>query len=565
MATETIATTHSPTMTITGDTTALPQQLPFNVDSLPKLTAEQAGHLRHFHNLTSQKDGCWNHMDSEDPGQELFDAYRYQLATMAYATSVAHYHRLPALRGPFRGMMQRIIHKMLRREVWQYWFNTSVGGTLLDPSLKELRKPWADPIVRENIMYSGHLLLMTSLYGMLFDDDKYEKPGSIVFDWNPAFWGFGAEEYTYSTSTIQECIIDEMEKHNWLGVCCEPNAIFVICNQFPLIAIRYNDVRNKTNLIDGILERYRAAWADKGLISPEGLFTAFWMVKQDHTVQSHNVAAQAWTGAFMNAWNSDFIYANFERQLQGFVTTIDGQVRLHTSSVGNRIRTLTGTHPEEHDYNSAKTLAAAIQLHKEQGPIPNIGREKLPSLGYLTQWFSELGKEDLLKGILDYADKSLEPTWDKGGLFYPRNDTLVKDNGGDDWIFVDPYTGNAAIGYGRLNVKDGQKKMYENPWTSEYLATRPYVDNIDYAENVDFLRGTWEEESSALVVTLKAWDGEVHHLEPRINNLSPGEYGVYLRGRLQHIQKIDAGQTSFSMKINLESGEGAVDLVVLRA
>jgi hypothetical protein len=31
-------------------------------------------------------------------------------------------------------------------------------------------------------MYSGHLLLMTSLYSMLFDDDEFEKLGSLNLD-----------------------------------------------------------------------------------------------------------------------------------------------------------------------------------------------------------------------------------------------------------------------------------------------------------------------------------------------------------------------------------------------
>jgi hypothetical protein len=83
----------------------------------------------------------------------------------------------------FRTLLRQMIHKMLNKSVWGYWFLTSHGGNKLDPSLKELRKPWADPVKEENIMYSGHLLLMTSLYGMLFDDDEFEREDSIVFTW----------------------------------------------------------------------------------------------------------------------------------------------------------------------------------------------------------------------------------------------------------------------------------------------------------------------------------------------------------------------------------------------
>jgi hypothetical protein len=98
---------------------------------------------------------------------------------------VCHYHRLPALKSVFHILIRQMIHKMLLKSVWGYWFLTSHGGNKLDPSLTELRKPWADPVKEENIMYSGHLLLMTSLYGMLFDDDEFEKEDSITFIWDP--------------------------------------------------------------------------------------------------------------------------------------------------------------------------------------------------------------------------------------------------------------------------------------------------------------------------------------------------------------------------------------------
>ncbi|KAK4931638.1 hypothetical protein LTR49_002030 [Elasticomyces elasticus] len=122
-----------------------PPSCPITVSSYPSLTNEQVGHIRHIHNLSLLLDGQWTHMGAQEPRQEFLDAYRYQLATMAYTISVTHYHR----------------------------------GVRTDPSLTVLRAPWADPIVRENIMYSGHLLLMVSLYAMLFDDDEFEKEGNV--------------------------------------------------------------------------------------------------------------------------------------------------------------------------------------------------------------------------------------------------------------------------------------------------------------------------------------------------------------------------------------------------
>lgn len=75
---------------------------------------------------------------------------------------------------------------------------------------------------------------MISLYSMLFDDDTFDQPDSIVFDWNPIFWGMGAERFSYTRTTLQEAIVAEMERNKWMGVCCEPNLVFVVCNQFPV-------------------------------------------------------------------------------------------------------------------------------------------------------------------------------------------------------------------------------------------------------------------------------------------------------------------------------------------
>lgn len=131
----------------------LPQTLPADfLSQHAKLTREQAGHLRHFHNLATLRDGEWGVMGSQEPGQEWLDGYRYQLATMAYAAGAAHFHRLPALRSIFQSLLDNLIQKMLRREVWGYWFLTSHSGKFVDPDIEELRQPWADPIVRENIM-----------------------------------------------------------------------------------------------------------------------------------------------------------------------------------------------------------------------------------------------------------------------------------------------------------------------------------------------------------------------------------------------------------------------------
>lgn len=95
---------------------------------------------------------------------------------------------------------------------------------------------------------------MVSLYAMLFNDDKYNQEGALTFNWNPIFWGMGPEKFSYTRSSLQKAILAEMEREKWLGVCCEPNCIFIVCNQFPvgksLVLPNYSYIRV-------VKERYR--------------------------------------------------------------------------------------------------------------------------------------------------------------------------------------------------------------------------------------------------------------------------------------------------------------------
>ena len=79
---------------------------------------------------------------------------------------------------------------------------------------------------------------MVSLYSMLFADDHYDEEDSIVFDWNPMWWGMGPEKYSYNRSKLQETVLTQMGQNGWMGTCCEPNMVFIVCNQFP-VCIRF--------------------------------------------------------------------------------------------------------------------------------------------------------------------------------------------------------------------------------------------------------------------------------------------------------------------------------------
>ncbi|KAJ7838778.1 hypothetical protein B0H14DRAFT_3699750 [Mycena olivaceomarginata] len=456
-----------------------PSKLP---KTLPCGFLDKTGHLRHFHNLATAPLGEWPHMGTQVDGQEWLDSLRYQLATMAYAAGAAHYHHLPAL----RSRLQVLVGKF-----GGYWYLTSQSGRMADPDIKELRKPWPNPVSRENIMYSGHLLLMVSLHAMLIGDDKYDAPDALVFDWNPIFWGMGRETFSYTRMTLQDTILNEMEAENWLGVCCEPNCIFVVCNQFPLIAIRYNDARNGTNIIEGVLEKYTAAWKSRqGFLQDDGLFIQMFKVKRGDRILERGVGFTAWACAFMNAWNSEEVHALYPTQILGFLSTnapIRMRLKRYAARASSRGR------PRKRAYTR-------------------------PDFGYVVQWVSESrqGRDPRRppppRRRVPQPDLGARAGCSTRGTMSRRTPRGT----GRAWIRT-PAT--PAIGYARLNVRDGQRKMWEAPWTPEHLANTP--------SGVDFLRGVWDADVGAMIANRNS-----NRISLVFRNLPEGTYGLYINGEL---------------------------------
>lgn len=369
--------------------------------------------------------------------------------------------------------------------------------------------------------------------------------------------GAGRQSWKYSIPTLKQTILTDMEKNQWVGVCCEPNTVFIVCNMFHLIALRFNDVRHGTKELEDVLPRFVDAWEKKGMIQDDGLIVAFWAPNQDRIEKSPDVTLTAWAAIFLAAWNSDMVKKHFEHQSKGYVTKINGEVRVRPATVARQIRRLISQDPATHSADSAKTIAAAEEHVKQNATAEQKEEDRNPTFGYVVQWVGEIGRQDLLDGLLEYADQNFKPTWEDGGLFYPR-----QDKQGLDWTFIDPYTGNTAIAYARLNVPDGQKKMFENPWTKEQLAQRPYIDNVDLSHGIDFLRGVWDEEQNALITTFRSWDDKPHVIEPKANNLGGGDWAIYVNGELQRIFSCqDKAVISHKLEV---PGTGEVDLVLLR-
>lgn len=259
--------------------------------------------------------------------------------------------------------------------------------------------------------------------------------------------------------------------------------------------------------------------------------------------------------AFM-PWNYDMVKTMYPAGSAGFFQRLPDRININPPLVASAIRKL--VKEEKANPDSPSTLQRARETPAQEPPGFK-PRFINPMFGFIGMWVSEVAGAPDVEKYLHHADSYMRPTWNNGGLYYKRNDQGWDDDG--NFVFVDPVSGNGALGYARLNVKDGQKKMWDHPWTPDEVHSRPWLDNVGLESDVDTLRGMWSEEDQALVATFRTWNGDTKTIRPVAKSLPAGHYGVYIDGELKQIKELKKGE---DIDLALEIGENEVDLVLLK-
>jgi hypothetical protein len=436
-------------------------------------------------------------MGSRSNGQDDFASLRYQLAYAAIALSVTQRYRLPAAPGVFRATFDRLIQKMLLPEVWMYWRDTSTGQAIFNTHIP-MESEW-DPVRRDNIMYSAYVQVMTLLYAYLFDDDRYEKSGSISFRHWAFSWGGEEKRFDYDQNSLNELIYWKMIESGYIGVACEPNCVFQICNQLPLLGFRLHDLLSGGQRAADVERGYRKAWDDFGRLDAEGRFAL--LVLEDSqqllTNDAGEVWGDAWAGTVLNMLNRDLVREHYPEQISRLL--IDGPDDTLT------IRPLVSTPLLGHD------------IFEDHGDF-----------GWAAAWASEIGDRPTLDGLLAFADLRLEPTWIDGGLFYPRNDDTMDTDGYNR--LVDPLTGNSLLALARLDVPDGLWGLYHLPIESRYR-DGPAIVDVD--RGIEITRA-YIDDSGDLIATIAAAGGVpgANSGEARIGRLPGGDWTLEREGIL---------------------------------
>jgi hypothetical protein len=436
------------------------------------LDALQLGHLRHFANLASQPSNQWELMKGRSYGQEDFGGYRFQLAYMAYALALTHRHRLPAAPGVFKPIFEQLIEKILLPEVWMYWRDVSRGGSIFNAHLAAGYQEEWNPVVRDNIMYSAYVQSMALTYNYLFADDRYARPGALTLQYWSYFWGGAEKRFEYDQTSLNDHIYWQMVESGYLGVACEPNCVFQICNQPAILGFRMHDLVHGSSRAEEVTRSYEQAWKDFGRIGDNGHYNV--MMAQDTQAIRQNLGkapwVDAWCGALMNMWNRDFVHEHYPRQLGELIT----------KGKDGALSVVTGERP------------------------PLMGQKVVIDecdFGWVAAWASEMGDAETLNGLLAHADRFMAPSWRDGGLYYPRNDEREDAEG--NRTMIEPMSGNVLLGYARLNIPDGLWHLYNEPWPAWHLDA-PALTRV--AADVDVSKAVFDPSARRLEFVLRRCD-----------------------------------------------------------
>ena len=171
----------------------------------------------------------------------LTSALRYQLNFSQYTLALYQYSHTPAFRGYLSEGQRNLIDKMTDKKVWKYWSSENKWGNLD-------KNP--DPVVRDNIMYSGYLGCMIGMYETMHPDQPYSQPDSLSLKWNDQ------THFNYDFNSLNEAIYKNFDSSVHTLFPCEPNWVYSMCNSFAINSLKMGDRLNGTQYYEDIRERY---------------------------------------------------------------------------------------------------------------------------------------------------------------------------------------------------------------------------------------------------------------------------------------------------------------------
>ena len=96
------------------------------------------------------------------------------------------------------------------------------------------------------------------------------EPGALTFSFFTPFWGGAEKRFEYDQNTLNEHVYWQMVESGYLGVACEPNCVFQICNQPAILGFRLHDLLTGEAVADDVTAGYEKAWQQFGRLDDNG-------------------------------------------------------------------------------------------------------------------------------------------------------------------------------------------------------------------------------------------------------------------------------------------------------
>lgn len=251
-------------------------------------------------------------------------ATRYQVNFLAYALALAGRHHAPAADAPFGDAQALLLAKLGDRRLWRYWALENAWGNL---------RLGADPVVRQNIMYSGFGLLQMALGG----------GGDLVLHHR------GREWRRYGKGEITGLLEAQYRTSPYGLLSCEPHWIYPLCNLITMVGIKAADAQAWERLADHFL-----ASLDREGTTPAGEFIAFRSAVTGFAPPTPGgIVMQAFPCLFLNALSPERAQVHWQRVRR----------RLHTESWPRLFWPIdTGNYGFSRASGYAATAAAAVEM-----------------------------------------------------------------------------------------------------------------------------------------------------------------------------------------------------------
>lgn len=153
-------------------------------------------------------------------------AVRYQLCFSGYALAFAQARYLPAFRGYLARAQRNLIEKQRDHRIWRYWRAENLWGNL---------RADADPIPRDNIMYTGFVAAQIAYYQAATGDLRYAEPGAFTLT-HPS-----GRAFPHDFHSMIAALKTGWDRSPYRLMPCEPNWVYPLCNGIGATAVMAHD------------------------------------------------------------------------------------------------------------------------------------------------------------------------------------------------------------------------------------------------------------------------------------------------------------------------------------